>query len=275
MLSLGLRLLLVATSVPVAMGAALAACALPWLHLKMALASVGLGVLAAARLRGRALAAFVAVAAVGALAFGAYYRSVFGTPSPLAIYGGVPQDVATGTPVRAFLGLWLDRSFGLLPYAPVFLLAFSGSILMARRGLPESAPYFGLGLAVLLPALAWRMWWGGQCPPGRLLVPLVPMLAVAIAQAVACGRGFLVRARVPLLAVSWALALFLVRRPEDRLLLNRADRPTRLWEAVAPRVGEVMPSLISTQPRDAVLAGAWTLGLGLLVWLDVRSSGRP
>jgi len=97
--------------------------------------------------------------------------------SPLAIYGGVPRD-ADGSPLRALAGLLLDRSFGLLPYAPVFLVALAGlaALVRARAWAPLLA-----GAAVLGPALVWRMWWGGQCPPARFLVPMVPVLALALA----------------------------------------------------------------------------------------------
>jgi hypothetical protein len=58
------------------------------------------------------------------------------------------------------------------------------------------------------------------------------------------------RALSALLAVGWALAFFAAWRPEDRLLLNRGDRPTRLWEATLPAIGHVLPSLVpSTEPH--------------------------
>jgi hypothetical protein len=218
-LALGLRLLLGPPNVGSAAGAALAACALPWLHVKMTLAAAVLGALALWRLRGRALAIFVSLAALGAVAFALYYQSVFGRPTPLAIYGGVPRDLE-GQPLRALLGLWLDRSFGLFPYAPVYLLAFTGLVSLLRKPLREWAPHVAVALAVLLPVLGWRMWWGGMCPPARFLVPLVPFLAPALACAVTERRG-VARACFFLLGLGWALAAFTVWRPEDRLLLNR------------------------------------------------------
>jgi hypothetical protein len=270
-LALSLRLLLGPPGNLPAAFAALAACALPWLHVKMTLAAAALGLLALLKLRGRALAVFLSVAAAGAVAFVAYYQSVFGRPTPLAIYGGVPQDVTSSSPLRALAGLFLDRSFGLLTHAPVYLLSLAGLRPLVRRPRPDWLPHVGVAASVLLPALAWRMWWGGQCPPARFLVPLVPFLGVALASAAAAGRGWLVRARGPLLVAGWALAVFMIWRPEDRLLLNRADRPTRLWESLAPKAGRWLPSLVSTQPRDAALAGACTIALVAAIVLDRRS----
>jgi hypothetical protein len=273
-LALGLRLLLGPASSSSAALAALAACALPWLHVKMTLAAAALGFVALLRLRGRARLVFFGVSGLAAAAFVAYYLSIFGRPTPLAIYGGVPNDVLTSSPLRALVGLFLDRSFGLLPYAPVFLLGLAGVVHLLRRPSRLWLPHVVTGLSVLMPALAWRMWWGGMCPPARFLVPLVPFLAVALACAVAEGRASLVRARWALASLGWALALFTIGRPEDRLLLNRAGQPTRLWEYVAPDIGRWLPSLVSMERRDAALASAWGLALAALLVLDSRTRQR-
>jgi len=269
-LAVSLRLLLAQPSGAAAAVAALAASTLPWLHVKMTLAAAALGAVALARLRGKPRAVFVAVAGAAAAAYVLYHLTVFGHPTPLAIYGGVPRDVLSSSPLRALVGLLLDRSFGLLPYAPVFLLALAGVVPLCRRPAGEWLPHVAVALGVLLPALAWRMWWGGLCPPARFLVPLLPFMGVALACALAAG-GWLVRARWALLAAGWLLALFLIWRPEDRLLLNRADQPTRLWEYTLPEVGRWLPSLVSTQPRELVVAAAWCIALGAVLLLDARS----
>src|SRR4029453_4692057 len=118
-----------------------------------------------------------------------YYQSVFGRPTPLALYGGLPSDVAF-SPLRSLAGLLLDRSFGLWPHAPVFLLAlaFAGAPVL-RRGGATALGLLGVLLAVVLPALSWRVWWGGQCPPARFLVPAVPVLALVAGLGAAGARG--------------------------------------------------------------------------------------
>lgn len=274
-LAVALRLLLEPPSPRRAVAAALAASALPWLHVKMIAAAAALAGVALYRLRGRSLHAFLAVSGVAAAGFVGYYQAVFGRPTPLAIYGGLPADVANSSPLRALLGLWLDRSFGLLPYAPVYLLALAGLAVLWQRPARQATPHVAVALAVLLPALGWRMWWGGQCPPARFLVPLVPFLGVCLGMAAAERSRRLARAGWPLLAAGWLLALFTVWRPEDRLLLNRADRPTRLWEYVAPDVGRYLPSLVSTERRDAVLAGVWSAAIGGLVGFGFHKRLQP
>lgn len=277
-LAVALRLLIAeADSAPPrierAAGAALLAGTLPWLHLKMVPAAVALGLVALARLRGRARTAFVVVAASMAVAFLLYYRAIFGVASPLAIYGGVPKD-ADGSPLRALAGLLLDRSFGLLPYAPVFVLALAGLGLLWRARAWEALL---VGAAVLAPALAWRMWWGGQCPPARFLVPLVPLLSLAAAARISASRTGLVRWRWALAALGLAATVGMTLRPEALLLLNRGDRPTRLWTALSGvrPAGFYLPSLVAATPDDLRVAVVWLGALALLLALDLLARRRP
>jgi hypothetical protein len=279
-LAVALRLVLSTPGVAAAVGAGALACALPILHLKMAPAAAALGVVALVRLRGRSRLAFAATAALGATAFGAYYTSVFGRPSPLALYGGMPDDVALAHAPRALAGLLLDRSFGLLPNAPLYLLALAGARELRRRRDADAWPLLLVGSAVLLPAVTWRMWWGGQCPPARFLVPLLPWIA-ALAGRRAAPEGppaGIARWRVPLLALTTALALFMVARPEARLLLNRRDNPTRLWTALSPSQGpdlnRYLPSLVGGSPAELRVAAVWTLALAVLLALDVAARRR-
>lgn len=247
--------------------AALSAAALPWLHVKMIPAAAALGLLALARLRGRSLACFACVAGAAAAAFAAYYWSVFGVASPLALYGGVPADARVVT-WRALVGLFLDRSFGLLAIAPVFVIALAG--LPRVVGRRDAWPHLLVGLAILAPLLTWRMWWGGQCPPGRFLVPMLPILAVALGLRLAESRSGLARWWPGLTLTGVALSAVAVADPGARLLLNRGNRPTRLWGALSGDVAiaDYLPTLTHASERDARVALVWLAALGLLLVLD-------
>jgi hypothetical protein len=254
--------------------AALCAAALPWLHVKMIPAAVALGLMALVRLRGRALAAFLAVAGAAAAAFFLYYASVFGLASPLALYGGVPADAQVLT-WRVLPGLLLDRSFGLLPIAPVFLLALAG--LPSVAGRREAWPHAIVALAVLAPLLSWRMWWGGQCPPARFLVPMVPFLAVAVALRVESSPAGLARWWRGLFLTGAVLCVVALSDPAARVLLNRGNRPTRLWAALSNGVpiADYLPTLTHASGREARLALLWTVALLLLLVLDRLAQARP
>jgi hypothetical protein len=237
---------------------ALLASALPWLHVKMAAAAVGIGLFALWRLRGRPRAAFAAVAALMAEGYAAFFYSVWGWASPLAMYGGAAPGTGPPKPLLAAAGLLLDRSFGLLPYAPVFVLSLAGApaLVRAARREPAAAALVVTGAMVLAPVLAWRMWWGGQCPPARFLVPLVPALAVAAACTEAAG---LWRARWALAACGVALWAFMAVDPGRLLMLNRGDRATRVWTALSGPfdLNACLPSLITPDAHDFRVLFAW------------------
>jgi hypothetical protein len=259
--------------------AALLACFLPWLHVKMAPAAAALGLIACVRLRGSPRGVFLGVAAAGALIYAGYFEWVFGSPTPLALYGGgSPRDViASGAP-RALAGLLLDRSFGLLGCAPVYLLALAGLSALTRR-LRDHWPYLLILVAVVLPVLGWRMWWGGQCPPARFLVPAVPVLALAAAARLQASPTGLARWRFTLASLTAGLFAFMVARPEAMLLLNRGDRPTRVWDALSEpggvQIGSYLPSLTIVSPGQGRLAVLWLLALLLTLGLDRLARRRP
>ena len=269
--ALSLRILTGAPGPVAAALAALSISSLPWLHLKMIPAAAALGVVALVRLRGRSLVAFLAVASPAVAAFAGYYLWIFGSPTPLAVYGGgIPPDSGV-SPLRAGAGLFLDRSFGLIPHAPAFLLAFGGLPLLFSRALRrEAGPHLLVGAAVLAPLLDWRMWWGGQCPPARFLVPLVPLLSVAIAALTRGPQRGLARWRWALIALGTALALFMAAQPGERLMLNRGSRPTRVWAALSGEtpVERYLPSLVLNAESDRRIALLWAAAIALLLGLS-------
>ena len=269
-----LALLLGAPGTAGAALAALCAAALPWLHVKMIPAAATLGLIALVRLRGRPRAAFLAIAGVAAASFGLYYASLFGPASPLALYGGVPADARVFS-WRSLPGLFLDRSFGLLEVAPVFLLALAGLPNVVRRR--EAWPHALVGLAVLAPLLSWHMWWGGQCPPARFLVPMLPFLVVALALRLAHSRAGLARWCPGLLLTGAVLSIVAVAEPTARVLLNRGNRPTRLWAVLSDAVpiGDYLPTLTHASAREARLALVWFMALLLLLGLDALAQFRP
>lgn len=87
-------------------------------------------------------------------------------------------------PLRGFFGILFDQSYGLLPVAPIYIAAFAGMIVLLRRD------RWGFW-ALLLPALGYvpfistsKIWFGGWCAPGRLVMsavlPMVPCAALVL-----------------------------------------------------------------------------------------------
>ena len=255
---------------PFAFGLAAAlACVLPFLHPRMALGAVAIA-FAALLFRGRgSLNAFFGVTAVGVFIYDLFWTSVYGQPTSLGAYGGgVPEDAAFN-PVRALIGLLIDRAYGLLPYAPVFaaLLFIPWPAAGSRDERYARRAEMAFVLAILLPALFWRMWWGGQSPPARLIGPMTPFLALWVARIFAKVAGPVAK-RVMVMAAlwSWGLFLFAALQPARLLFINRRVRPTRMWDALWPGgpLDLALPDMARPEPYD------WALGL---LWMAALVAG--
>jgi len=278
-LALGLRLVLSAPPPAVAAAAALLLSALPWLHVKMIPAAAGVALVALCRLRGRALAAFLVVAGAMAVGYLGYHWHVFHDPFPLALYGSrVPRKMRHAAPLAAFAGLLLDGSFGLLPNAPLFLVALAGLWFLATPRFKDQRAHVLVAALVLAPVLGWRTWWAGFCPPARFLIPLVPFLGLMLAKRLVGPPSGLARWRWPLLLGGMALASFMMARPEETLLLNDRFHPTRVWEALAgtSSPARYLPLLASRDPAEVKVAALWASALLFLLALDrfARRSDR-
>jgi hypothetical protein len=93
--------------------------------------------------------------------------SFWGTFSPAAPYGDYTQTSLAELPT-SFPGLLFDQQFGLVPNAPVYLVAFAGlAVMVARRR--------RLGVELALVALSYLMagvfhicpkWMGGAATTG-------------------------------------------------------------------------------------------------------------
>jgi hypothetical protein len=276
-LAAALQILLSAPSVGRAGLAALAASLLPWLHTRMAPTAAALGLVALLRLRGRSLAAFLGVSLLMALGFFGYHWAVFGDPSPLVLYGGhLPKHVREATPLAATFGLWLDRSFGLLPYAPVFLLALAGVPTLVRRG-RDTLPWLLIAGGVVAPLIPWRLWFGGFCPPARFLVPLVPVLTVLTALRLEEGPFGLARWRLWLLAAGVALAVLLLADPRQMLLLNVKEEAPYVWRALVSEgwAARYLPAFTDRGPEAGRIHAVWVASIVALLALDRLAARWP
>jgi hypothetical protein len=202
--------------------AAAALSALPWLHLRYLpiILAFALALVVAWWRAGRARPAGALLAGAPAAAWAALLAlnwRLFGGVPAVDEYGTVGLAQAlTGAP-----GLLFDRQFGLLPYAPGYVLALAGIALLPR------AVGRGPAIALLLPAAAYvafiacfSYWYGAFSPPARMLVPIVPLLAAPLAAGLAAAPvwRWLWGA---LLAMTWGVAHLLLIVP--RLRYNLPD----------------------------------------------------
>ena len=165
------------------MAVGLAAAALPWLNVRYA----PLAVLVVAHAlwrhpRARVALAALAPAVVSAAGLLVYHQVLYGFWDPRRVYGRRPE-LALSTLAEGLPGLLLDQEFGLLVYAPVLALALPGFAFLWRRDRRLAIVAGAAVVVVLLTAGTWPMWRGGFNPPARFLVPIAPLLAVAVAMA--------------------------------------------------------------------------------------------
>jgi hypothetical protein len=257
-----------------ALAVGLAAAALPWLNVRY----TPLAVLVVAHALWRHPRARVAAAALGpavASAAGllAYHQVLYGFWDPRRVYGRRPE-LAVSTLAEGLPGLLLDQEFGLLVYAPVLALALPGFAFLWRRD-RRLAIVVGAALGVvLLTAGAWPMWRGGFNPPARFLVPIVPLLAVAVALAWD-RRGLTAGAS---LLLGWTLWTGLAGAFDPQLVHRDRDGTAPLFRQLsgAREWTGLLPAYVLGDPDRHRLGAVWAVAiLAALPWrARAVSAGR-
>jgi hypothetical protein len=246
-----------------------------WLILGPMLAVMALHLLVTKRANGFSLAGHLALialpAALSLFAFAAFDVYWYQTAIPNAGYvlllrprpSLFSHDLLPGLP-----GLLFDRAFGLLPTAPVYVLAIAGAALLCRR-----SPWQGLlltspAVAYVLFAAPNKFWYGGWAPPPRYIVTGVALLAPAAAVILA--------SRIPrwllglLTAWSFFIAIAYMALPLARYT-HWTSTESALGDFLANVLGfhfdDLFPSFIRARVSDYLLFVLWlcALVIGLLV----------
>ncbi len=262
--------------------------ALPWLGIRFAAPGLLVGWVAARALwsaRRRTLAVGTVEVALFSLAlYVGVNEALFGGPTPYVALG--PGESATGasSPVgyleRSYrlVALFFDRDFGLLRWAPVFLLAFVGvwwlwrthrdRLAHAVPGLREVELCAGLcaaalGLQLLVAAFLAPTMFGFWFPPRHLVAVLplaVPLVAWGLRHAPRAGSAL---AALTLAASAWLYAD--VRWGDGSLVDDPPDAP------FGP-LTEAFPSFAGGEAWPYWLAAAAGAALAAVVLIEVRNS---
>lgn len=261
--------------------------ALPWLGTKLAVPGIVIGAYAFWALRhvGRKMLAVLSaeVAAFSVALYVGVNEGVYGGVTPYA--ADFKGETATGANSagdyvdRAYrlVALFLDREYGVLRWAPVFLLAFFGLWILwrgkrdrLRLGLPGYAEIERCGslcaaaagaqliVAAFLAPTMFGFWF-----PGRHLLPVLPLLVPLVA----LGLRHAPRVGVLLSALTLAASVWLyvdVRTGGSALALGRPDAPwgplVKAWpyfggdvysNAFAAAVGLAVLALIVREARHS------------------------
>ena len=166
---------------------------LPWLHQKFLPVWVVLAVMALVKVVSemaplRALLLLLVPQGLSAYLFALYNFAITGSARPDALYlAWGPAGVSSARVGQGVLGLLLDARYGILPYAPVYLLAAGGLLLGGRGaarlrwGLPAMAAYY-------MTVASADNWAGAVCNLGRYFMPIAPWIAALAAVALAGER---------------------------------------------------------------------------------------
>lgn len=105
-----------------------------------------------------------------------YYYLLFGVPYPINMHPGFYMSAL----LKGALGLFLDSGHGLIPYAPIYIISIIG-IVLAIKERKNIFWFLAFPIGIFLTTACFSEWWGGFCPAGRYLVPVIPFLTPFIA----------------------------------------------------------------------------------------------
>jgi hypothetical protein len=202
------------------------------------------------------------------------------------------QEILNYAPQIGVPGLLFDRAFGLVPRAPIYLLAFVGGAALWRRrrlyGPPLAALVLGWGLYFLYIAdiVTWHADGG---PPSRYLLAGLPFLVVAVAGGLETALASAGRLRAVLLAstgfaVWWSAFVVFVYavKPGVRyeyMPFIREANPVQLWlelgRVLRPDIQTALPSFYGHEAATPFLALLWTaIAVSLCVFGYVTTRRR-
>jgi hypothetical protein len=255
---------------------------LPWLSTKYAPMSAALILVALARIKEtgplfpweawkRRDLVFLLLApyALSLVAWSAFFYAIWGSPFPEAPYGSMtqtsPLNLGLGIP-----GLFFDQEYGLLAYAPIYVLAVTGLLAMWRSAgnLRRQAIEIGLVFcALLFTVAAHRLWWGGTSAPARPLASGLLLLALPIAAAFrGASAGSARRSGQHLLLwIGIGISLTLTSAQGGLIVSNFRDGTSALLEWWSPRweAWTLAPSFVTQTTATALLnAAVWLAAAG-------------
>jgi hypothetical protein len=283
-LAIALRLILFARrwTARTALGLGLLLAALPWMHQKFLPLWIVLVAMSVWRavdemVSLRALAALVVPQVVSVYLTALYNFAITGSARPDALYlAWGPAGVTTARMGQGLLGLALDARYGLLPYAPVYLLAGAGLLGLGRSpsrlrwALPAAAAYY-------LTVASADNWSGAVCSLGRYVMPIVPpgiALVTAALDRTASRRGVL---GLVFTLSAWA-ALVTLRLWPDPLASN--DCAVLLAKSAFADGNVYIPNLFIRSwsegaPGLFVRVAIWiALAAAVALWLRRVANGR-
>ena len=175
---------------------------------------------------------------------------------------------------QRLLGLLVDRDFGLVAWAPVFLLTIPAVAALAApppagRGVGAGAVRRGLADGHVRRAHHARLVVAG--PPDRRRRCPVSCWPSAGSPARCVGSALAVVVLGALGALTWAWVAVQVLRLDLRLVIDFADTTAPLHRALRP----LLPDMAHPAAGDWALFGAWAVAAAALLLVGWHSSRTP
>lgn len=261
--------------------AALAIVALPWFGVKYAPVAAVLAALLLWKLlrrhhRSHRVAITLALAFAGATYLAIHQRiyggwTVYATGDHFAdgefqVVG--PNANYTGR-TRRLMGLLVDRGFGLIPWAPAFVLAPGALLVLVRHSrhrwlvLTTIAAAYATATWVALTMHGW--WW-----PGRQLVVILPLVVAAVAFAADRIRILLIPAIIgfALGVFNWVWLVVEASTDQRTLIVDFEETSNPIYSATR----HLFPDHRSMNSTDIVGTVAWAVVLAAVAfWMWRRA----
>jgi hypothetical protein len=274
---------------------------LPWLSTRAALIAVGVGIViayfalrplaipaasSAQRVLRLATAALPFLALVLALSF--LNWRLFGRFMPGAGYYLVSdqQPILTFAPHVGALGLLFDRTFGLIPRAPIYLVGALGAVMLWRHRSPALAALLLGWLAAFIYVASLAFWWADGGPPSRYLVAGLPFLAVLLAAGLerleslpaAAWRAATAGLAAFSVFIAYVYAVLPNIRYDIAVDIRLTERDGQLFEFVGkllrPDPALAFPSIVRAAPFDFALGALWLALVAALLIKERGTRGR-
>ncbi len=140
---------------------------------------------------GKKIIGFLAFPALSLVLFYLYIHALYGTYNPISLYEGVltPEKIAAFKQtllkiplmlrIDTFFDYFLDQRDGLLLYSPLYFFSFLGIVETFRKAKKELVIllFFSVPFIFNYALLSHRQ---GSCPQGRVLTPIIWIMAVFI-----------------------------------------------------------------------------------------------
>ena len=148
-----------------------------------------------------------------------------------------------GETARRTFGLLVDQEFGLLTYAPVYVLALWGAVSFLKTRRDVALSIFltaGCYLAlVICPLTNVHGWTGGWNPAARFLTPIVPLLGLCV------YAGLAVTPRpIAIAIVTLQIAINCYAWQHPKILWNDGDGRAALCEQLGEPVCSYLPTFV-------------------------------